>query len=116
MTKQEFETLYGKEVSMAEYEIINAMYMRHDNESETRTDLGKVRIELAEAQQKLHDFAAMVAVETHQYDKTATIAACVETLGLAGYYRALLNAGCTPTQEDLKMFVATLDATNTENQ
>ena len=58
----------------------------------------------------------MVAVETHQYDKTATIAACVETLGLAGYYRALLNAGCTPTQEDLKMFVATLDATNTENQ
>lgn len=31
MTKQEFETLYGKEVSMAEYEIINAMYMRHDN-------------------------------------------------------------------------------------
>lgn len=65
--------------------------------------------ELAELKQKHHDFAAMVAVETHQYDKTATVAACVETLGLAGYYKTLLNAGCVPTQDDLKLAIEALE-------
>lgn len=65
--------------------------------------------ELAELKQNHHDFAAMVAVETHQYDKTATISACIETLGLAGYYRALLNAGCVPTQDDLKLIIEALE-------
>ena len=65
--------------------------------------------ELAELKQKHHDFAAMVAVEAHQYDKTAAISACIETLGLAGYYKTLLNAGCVPTQDDLKLFIEALE-------
>lgn len=162
MLQQEFESLYGKKVSEAEYEIINGLYMldentdkkqfvdkykgmtkeelmnafvilnlqskkhtdsltkaMHDAEkkaSEAERELGKeressakTRQELAELQQKHHDFATIAAVETHQYDRTATIAACIETLGLAGYYKALLHAGCTLTQDDLKFFVETLE-------
>ena len=33
MTKQEFETLYGKTVGENEFEVINAMYMLDDNET-----------------------------------------------------------------------------------
>ena len=77
---------------------------------ELKVKLAKAVAALTETAQKLHDFAAITAVELHTSDKTATIAACIETLGMAGYCRALLNAGCNATTEEIKLFIDKLEA------